>query len=590
MENPTQINKAEASQMNRDYLQILDDLIRQLFLLEENLRRLLNEQEKNSLPELDNATPSDNPTIQGLSIEQGQNLVYARDEQGETIVNSLTPELVGQLQTAKVSPIGQEIPGANSLTVKYNEHTLLQTDAQGIVQVNAYSALQQNRVNNQVVTQLSEELNSTRQPVANMEESWLNQFLGENEVKIELGSNLIYASDKQGKTLVNHISPELIEQIETALASPIGRQIPGANSLAVKQNEKTLLQTDSQGIVQINAYSTLQQNRGKTQPGVSNGLDVTRQSVTQMEPSTLKQFLGNIIDQVEVIKQQATAQNQQINRLIEERIEEPRNIKWWSEAKEKQGENYQNAQAYLEQSDSNIEVAKTLRSLFLRETTPEQNSYHAEGYTLTRDENHYTLTNSNDQKLFTFRSTAVGVTVEENNLDNSHYQDLGALRAALDNDSPIKGQFAQYGTEEINYFQKVSEIANRLTDYARSKGEKVETVGQNYAWMATPDGNVLIEDLKSDRALFARFNGKTVSNLTERDMSFFENALSQLEASQNQSVQQKQAQQNSVATPSPIIKPQQQNTQAAERKVVNLDQRKAQQRNPIKTQDQELER
>ena len=475
MENPTQINQAEASQLNRDYLQILDDLIRQLFLLEENLRKLLKQQEKNSSAELDNASPSDNPTIQGLSIEQGQNLVYARDEQGETIVNELTPELVGQLQTAKVSPIGQGIPGANSLTVKYNEHTLLQTDAQGIVQVNAYSALQQNRVRNEPAE-------------------------------------------------------------------------------------------------------------------VSSGLDVTRQSVAQMEPSTLQQFLGNIIDQVEVIKQQASAQNQQINRLLEERQEEPRNIKWWSEAKEKQGENYQNASPYLEQSDSNIEVAKTLRSLFLRETTPEQNSYHAEGYTLTRDENHYTLTNSNDQKLFTFRSTAVGVTVEENNLDNSHYQDLGALREALDNDSPIKGQFAQYGTEEINYFQKVSEIANRLTDYARSKGEKVETVGQNYAWMATPDGNVLIEDLKSDRALFARFNGKTVSNLKERDMSFFENALTQLETSQNQSVQQKQPQQKSVATPSPIIKPQQQNTQAAERKVVNLDQRKTQPRKPIKTQDQELER
>ncbi len=343
-------------------------------------------------------------------------------------------------------------------------------------------------------------------------------------------NQLVYKQDKNELTTVNKLTPELIGHLQVASFTPVGQMVrAGGQSLEVKLGSEVLLATDSSGAVVTNQY---QLDKVHKQSSQQKGVEVAENSVAGLQVSPeIKQFLAGMLLEVKSINHKVEQQNTQINSLIKQRLQANRNPNWWSQSRQLGSSILSELSDFFTQSSQGVEAAQTVFDLFSRGTLRGEDTYYAEDYTITKVGNSYTLTSQANDMLLKFRQTSLGIKVIENNLPNSLRTDLKLLREQLDERAKSLGKFNRYGTEEVNHFAKISQITEAMTNYAASRQQKVEVVGKNYRWTATPNGHITIYSANNGQPLLLKTEATTVNRLSQRDLSFFERVLPQLRSS-----------------------------------------------------------
>ena len=159
--------------------------------------------------------------------------------------------------------------------------------------------------------------------------------------------------------------------------------------------------------------------------------------------------------------------------------------------------------------------------LFHLQTQPGANQYTAGEYQISRQGALYEVSNETTGKqIMQFRSTPLGVKVEQGNLDSTQIQDISNLRHSLKKNEPLPTTFTPIGKQEAEYFKGVEKVTNALVQYAIAQQQEVEIDGVfSYKWRASPQGNVHIEAKDGRGVLLEKDGGKLKSNMTQKGMA-----------------------------------------------------------------------
>ncbi|NEQ64371.1 MAG: hypothetical protein F6K21_02510 [Symploca sp. SIO2D2] len=396
-------------------------------------------------------------------------------------------------------------------------------------------------------------------------EAWLRQSLGndkdwnrhkdkddsqeqKSEIRITDGDKLVYG--REGEKFVNELTPELIGQLGVMKETPVGEQVPGAASLKLEVEGKVVLQSDSEGKIVVNSLlerqgvvsdqresdvkdveTQRQENTGTVKPPHvrSGGLEAVQRSLHELNDSPLKQFLQGYVNEMQTLQQQSAQHQQQIAELVRGRVEQPKELNWWQRMTGKAGQ----AVSALREQLGNIKAASSLKTLFHSQVEPSGRTYQAAGYTIARQGRSYTLSDAQGNPLMQFRSTPMGVRVEGDvQLKPEQYQEIALVREQLAQGEQPQGQFQPLGAQDANYFARVNRIAQALTQYAASTGQKkVQVDGElSYRWVATADGKARIDAKDGRGPLFVKAGGQFLSRMSERDLVHFEQALPVLQS------------------------------------------------------------
>ena len=132
-----------------------------------------------------------------------------------------------------------------------------------------------------------------------------------------------------------------------------------------------------------------------------------------------------------------------------------------------------------------------------------------------------------------FRATPLGVKVEQGNLDSIHIQDIKSLQHSFKKNEPLPTTFTPIGKQEAEYFKGVERVTNALVQYAIAQQKEVEIDGVfSYKWKASPEGNVHIEAKDGRGTLLEKNGGKLTSNMSQKDLTYFEQILPKLQPKQ----------------------------------------------------------
>ncbi|NJO64599.1 MAG: hypothetical protein HC836_42600, partial [Richelia sp. RM2_1_2] len=137
------------------------------------------------------------------------------------------------------------------------------------------------------------------------------------------------------------------------------------------------------------------------------------------------------------------------------------------------------------------------------------------------------------KQIMQFRSTPLGVKVEQGNLDSIHVQDINNLHHSLKKNEPLPTTFTPIGKQEAEYFARVERVTNALVQYSIAQNKEVEIDGVfSYKWRASPEGNVHIGAKDGRGMLLEKNGGKLTSNMSQRDLIYFEQILPKLQPKQ----------------------------------------------------------
>ncbi|MGB7439838.1 MAG: hypothetical protein WA919_02125 [Coleofasciculaceae cyanobacterium] len=413
------------------------------------------------------------------------------------------------------------------------------------------------------VTPVSEaQASSFQQNYQQIIEEWLKQFLDtldqqkeqgkprhkQKETKpaihITDGDKVVYDQQAKGE-LVNDLNPELMSQLGAMKNTPVGEKVPNAANKTVAVNDQVVLQSDSKGKIIANSFkeqykeaTTRESKTGKeellpTPPqNTSGGLEIVQQFLQKNlaeRNDSLAQFLRESVQEMRTLQQQATQEQKQLlTDLLKHRVEQPKQVNWWQQMTGKAGQTFSALKEQLQQR----QAASTLRTLFHSEVEPLGHTYHATDYTISRQGRSYTLSDTQGKQLMQFRSTALGVKLEGDvQLQPEQYQEIRRVREQLSQGQQPQGSFQPLGMQEAQYFNRVHKIAQALTQYAASTGQKqVEVEGKfAYRWLATADGQVRIDAKDGRGSLLVKDGGHFCSQMSTRDLAHFEKTISVLQ-------------------------------------------------------------
>ena len=216
----------------------------------------------------------------------------------------------------------------------------------------------------------------------------------------------------------------------------------------------------------------------------------------------------------------------QIQQLVSQRQQQPKQISWWEKTKQMVTTLCEN----FTRREEHHTYAYAVRQLYAQIAPPNTPTVYAANYTIHRESKHYTLSDQNGRTLMKFRANGWGVNLEETpRLQETHRRDLAELfKAQMQRRQPQEG-FAIAPTQEADYFLRVQQLSDSLINYAKSQNRLVEVDGKfSYKWKATPNGEVEIWAKDGRGAILAGAGGKVVSQLADRDLAFFESILPKL--------------------------------------------------------------
>jgi hypothetical protein len=226
--------------------------------------------------------------------------------------------------------------------------------------------------------------------------------------------------------------------------------------------------------------------------------------------------------------------------LIQQRLQQPQNTSWWQELKNKTSivitsftsavkigiSEYQN-------NSTQHQFAASIKNLFHFQTQPGENHYQTDNYQISRSGSLYEIKESGTNKqIMLFQATPLGLRVERSNLERNHIKDFNTLQTSLQQNHTVPNSFAPVGRQEAEYFARVERVSNTLIRYAVAQQKEVTIDGAfSYKWQANPNGDVQIEAKDGRGNLLEKTGGSVKSNMSDRDLVYFEQILPKLQAS-----------------------------------------------------------
>jgi hypothetical protein len=377
------------------------------------------------------------------------------------------------------------------------------------------SALSGELLNPQLITQL-QQLRST--PVGEVVEGATNK-------RVELAGKVVLQSDKDGRVIVNELLPkEIVQDIDR-------ENVEGFKSTETNHN--------SEKIIYPKFSSTEDNLIDNTKSQVPGSIRVA-ESLNALEDSPLKTLLNA---ELEEIRSEIKALQQERNlyqELIQQRLQQPQNTSWWQELKNKASiviTSFTSAVkiGISEYQNNSIQhqFAASIKNLFHLQTQPGENHYQTDNYQISRIGSLYEIKESaTNKQIMQFQATPLGLRVEKSNLERNHIKDFTTLQTSLQQNHTVPNPFTPVGRQEAEYFARVERITNALTGYAVAQQKEVTIDGTfSYKWQANPNGDVQIKAKDGRGNLLEKVGGNIKSNMSDRDLVYFEQILPKLQAS-----------------------------------------------------------
>ncbi|AFY57302.1 hypothetical protein Riv7116_4892 [Rivularia sp. PCC 7116] len=423
--------------------------------------------------------------------------------------------------------------------------------------------------------------------------------LGENQqqdLKIFDGDRLVYGRDNnQFRDEISGISgqllnPQLISELQQLRSTPVGNVVEGVTNKRVELNGQVILHSDENGKVLVNNLLGEQTvNRSQEKPEIfqknnyikerqdsnqihegdfvntelnnhsssvkedanlplTNGSTRVKESLKVLEDSPLKNILLAEVEQLRTELKALQQERHFYQELISQRLRQPKNTSWWQQAVNNVSTVVQGVTSAIklgvrEFKDNSVQHkgAASLKTLFHLQTQPGANQYTAGEYQISRQGSLYEVSNeATGKQIMQFRSTPLGVKVSQGNLDSTQIQDISNLQRSLKKNEPLPTTFTPIGKQEAEYFKSVERVTNALVQYAIAQQKEVEIDGVfSYKWRASPEGRVHIEAKDGRGVLLEKDGGKLKSNMSQKDLTYFEQILPKLQPSQQNLVESK---------------------------------------------------
>lgn len=354
------------------------------------------------------------------------------------------------------------------------------------------------------------------------------------------------------------LNPQIIIELQQLRATKVGDVVEGAANKRVELDGQVVLQSDENGKVVVNTL--LQQEAVQTKESqkardaylqaptdnkqtITPGSTRALASLQALEDSPLKTLLDTSIQQLQAEIKALQQERNQYQGLIDRRLQQPQNTSWWQESINNMvtvlssigSAMRMGVREYKDNSDKRT-IATTLRDLFHLQAQPGANHYQAGDYQISRNGSLYEVNElATGASIMKFRSTPLGVKVEKGNLESTHLKDINALQHSLEQNEPIPTSFAPVGKQEAEYFARVDKISNALVQYAVAQQKEVKIDGVfSYTWQASPDGKVSIDAKDGRGTLLEKSGGQLNTNMSERDLIYFEQILPKLQPARKQ--------------------------------------------------------
>jgi hypothetical protein len=406
------------------------------------------------------------------------------------------------------------------------------------------------------------------------------------ELKIFDGDRLVYGRDGNGfRDEVSGLSgqllnPQLIAQLQQLRATPVGEIVEGAINKRVELGGEVILQSDKDGRVIVN--SLLQQEKALAQTpeqalnegnladkngfkaiespeillrdnniqsakvptnknlnsSMTPGSERVMQSLQALPDSPLKTLLSAEVEQLQAEIKALQQERSLYQQLIQQRLKQPQNTSWWQQTINNVSVVFSSLTFAMKMgirefkdNSAKHQGAISLKNLFDQHTPPGASSYQAGNYQISRDGSSYEVKElTTGKQIMEFRSTPMGIKVEGGELSNEHIKDIDDLQRSLKSLSAIPASFAPVGQQEAEYFARVNKVAIALVQYAATQQKEVEIDGAfSYKWTANPDGGVRIDAKDGRGTLLEKSGGKLNSQMSERDLIYFEQILPKLQ-------------------------------------------------------------
>lgn len=393
-------------------------------------------------------------------------------------------------------------------------------------------------------------------------------------LKIFDGDRLVYGRDgNQFRDEISSFSgqllnPKFITELQQLRSTKVGDVVERAVNKRVELDGQVVLQSNNEGRVIVNTLLTQETIQTTSSENLdtrdnSNQIDYSefsspdtnlltipgstrvRQSLELLESSPLKTLLNAEVEQLQAEIKALQHQRSLYQKLIEQRLQQPQNISWWQQTINQVSIVVSSVNSAVkigiqeyQKNATQHRVAATLKTLFNLQTQSGENEYQAGEYQIERKGSLYEVKElATDKKIMQFCSTPLGIRVEKENLEPTHIKDIDTLQRSLQRNEPIPTSFAPVGKQEAEYFARVERVTNALVQYAVIQQKDVEIDGRfSYKWQATPDGNVIIHAKDVRRKLLEKVGGQLKSNMSERDLIYFEQMLPKLQPRNHQEV------------------------------------------------------
>jgi hypothetical protein len=376
------------------------------------------------------------------------------------------------------------------------------------------------------------------------------------------------------------LNPQLIAEIQQLHSTPVGEVVKGAVNKRVEVDGQVILQSDDDGKVTVNPLfqpeiiqnTTYQKPVDTNQVKYSNfllkdanapGTEVQKdenlssnpgsirviESLKKLENTPLTSLLNAEIEQLQAEIKTLQQEQSLYQELIKHRLQQPQNTSWWQQTINNISvilgsvtSTVKMAVQEFKQYSTQHQAAASFKTLFHLYTQPGINEYQGVNYQISRDGSLYEVKQSVTGKLLMqFRSTPLGVSVETSNLERVHIREGETLHRSLQKNEPLPTSFAPVGKQEAEYFARVKNVINALIQYAVTKQTEVEIDGVfSYKWQANPDGKVSIDAKDGRGNLLEKIGEQLRSNMSERDLIYFEQMLPKLQPKNKQQLSQHQ--------------------------------------------------
>ncbi|MFB2838018.1 hypothetical protein [Floridanema evergladense] len=382
---------------------------------------------------------------------------------------------------------------------------------------------------------------------------------GANNKKVEVDGRVVMQSNNNGQVTVNKLLEfeDLAKSFAGTIAPPNSQPKPSIKSKTPQQMAEIATE-----IIQNRTSSSPEQNNSKNvsyegfldnaeiaafqqpieQQQVERGSDIVNRSLAQLPESNTKRLADSYTQEIQSLLRLLQNQERQINQLQtsvgeltiqlkQQRLSQPENKSWWSQAKTTLLNNWNNWKQFQQQH----QAASVIRQLYTQQTFGNNKVLQLAEYRIERSGKNYTLSDHSGQVIMQFSSTSLGVRVDTQNtkLSSKNYQDIERLKIQQSRREQPDGAFSHPGadlaTSEIEYYIRARKIASRLLEYATRKGQNITLDGQfSYKWKASVDGEVQIYAKDGRGLILAQVGDKILCRMSDRDLGYFEKALEKI--------------------------------------------------------------